>query len=353
MCQPIPTGLCARWDFDSEASIFTPRPNKTLSFENLVMSYFERTRPEGEFESFFKTGRQKKNDCFSVDGFCSRRNSLFEALACFYLFCPCQELLPSLTEEDIQSGCKKRELVAWRRLYKQEKGFKVIEMWECEWRRLYKTTNIVKQHMRENFPYRHLLARVQLLEEIKEGKLFSYVQCDIEVPKKLRSKFNKFPQIFKISLVNKSDIRNLIKNYAEEQRLLSRPHKKLITSFTLQNGTLITLLLSFYLQLVFVCTKTHRFVEYTSKKCFNSFVQSAVGARRQSDENRNSSVVAETLKLLANRSYGYQIMDRSRHTVTKCLTDEKTHAASNRNLFKKLDLVNNSLCEVELAKAQI
>ena len=102
-----------------------------------------------------------------------------------------------------------------------------------------------------------------------------------------------------------------------------------------------------------VCTKIHLFVEYTPKKCFNSFVQSAVDARRQGDENPNSSVVAQTMKLLANSSFGYQIMDRSRHTVTKYLTDEKTHSAINSKLFKKLDNVNNSLYEVELTKAQI
>ena len=46
-------------------------------------------------------------------------------------------------------------------------------------------------------------------------------------------------------------------------------------------------------------------------------------------------------------------MDRSRHTVTKYVTDEKRHAAIIRKLFKKLDHVNNLLYEVELAKTQI
>ena len=59
------------------------------------------------------------------------------------------------------------------------------------------------------------------------------------------------------------------------------------------------------------------------------------------------------MKLLANSSYGYQIMDQSRHTVTKYLTDEKTHAAMNKKLFKKLHHLNNSLYEVELAKVEI
>ena len=144
-----------------------------------------------------------------------------------------------------------------------------------------------------------------------------------------------------------------MENYAEEEMLLSQPQKMLISSFTLQNGTLITPLLFFYIQLGLVCTKIHRFDEYTPKKGFNSFVQSAADARRQGGENPNSSVVAETMKLLVNSSYGYQIIDRSRHTVTKYSADKKTHAAINSKLFQKQDLVKNSFYEVELAKAQI
>ena len=58
------------------------------------------------------------------------------------------------------------------------------------------------------------------------------------------------------------------------------------------------------------------------------------------------------MKLLANNSYGYQIMDRSRHTVTKCLSDEKTHGAVNTKLFKRLDHINDQKHEVELLKAE-
>ena len=166
------------------------------------------------------------------------------------------------------------------------------------------------------------------------------MQCDVEVPENLRGNFANFPPKFKNPLVSKSEIGDLMKNYAEEERLLSQPRKKLISSFTLQNGTLITPLLLFYLQLGLFCTKIHRFVQYTPKKCINSFVQSAVDARRQGDENPNSSVVAETMKPQTNSSYGYQIMDWSQHTATKYLTDKKTHAAIDSKLFKKLDHVN-------------
>ena len=128
------------------------------------MFYFQQTRPEYKIESFITTGRQKKNHCFGVDGFYSHCNTVFETMGCFYHFCSCQELRPSLTEEDIQPGSKKRELVALRRHYLQNKVFNVIEIWECEWWRLYKSSNTVKQQIQEHFPYRRSLAAQQLLE---------------------------------------------------------------------------------------------------------------------------------------------------------------------------------------------
>ena len=84
-------------------------------------------------------------------------------------------------------------------------------MWECERWRLYKITNIVKLHIRKHFPFRRLLADEQLLEEKKIGKLIGYVQCDIEVPEKLRSKFDNFPQMLKNTSLSKNDIADLSK----------------------------------------------------------------------------------------------------------------------------------------------
>ena len=49
------------------------------------------------------------------------------------------------------------------------------------------------------------------------------------------------------------------------------------------------------------------------------------------------------MKLLASSSYGYRIMDRSRHTVTKYLTEEKTHSAMNSKMFKRLNHITDQL----------
>ena len=106
-------------------------------------------------------------------------------------------------------------------------------MWKCEWWRLYRTTNTLRQQIREHFPYRRSIAAEQILEEIKKGILFGYVQCDIEVAENLRANFAKFPPICKNTLVTKDDIGDLMKNYVEEERLLSQPRKMLRSSFTL------------------------------------------------------------------------------------------------------------------------
>ena len=137
MCQPIPFGLYTLWDIGSETNRFTLRQNETRSFENVVMSYFQRTKPECKINSFYTTGRQKKIDRFGVDGFCSPCDIVFEAMGCFYHFCPCQELCPSLIEDDIKRGSRKRELEHLRRRYIQKKGFTVIQTRKCECWRLY------------------------------------------------------------------------------------------------------------------------------------------------------------------------------------------------------------------------
>ena len=79
-------------------------------------------------------------------------------------------------------------------------------MWECEWWNLYKTTTCVKQHLRESFPYKRPLREESLLEQIRSGKLFGYVQCDIEVPEELKEKFANFPPNFKNTNVGRRDI---------------------------------------------------------------------------------------------------------------------------------------------------
>ena len=152
ICQPMPTGLYTRCDYDSETKRFTARQNKSRSFEKILLSYFQQKQPDCKIESNITTGRQKKIDCFSVDGICYHCNTVFEAMGCYYHYCPYQEAHSSPTDTDIESGVTKRQQDEMRRDYIQQKRYEIVEMWECEWWRLYKTDAPVKSYLRAKFP---------------------------------------------------------------------------------------------------------------------------------------------------------------------------------------------------------
>ena len=84
----------------------------------------------------------------------------------------------------------------------------------------------------KNFPYRHPLIEEGLLHGIIDGRLFGYVQCDIEVPEHLRDYFSNFPPIFKKTAVSREDIGNVMKQYSEKENIMVQPRRMLIASFS-------------------------------------------------------------------------------------------------------------------------
>ena len=98
-----------------------------------------------------------------------------------------------------------------RKQYIKEKGYNVAEMWECEWWNLYKTTTCVKEPLKESFPYKRALREERLLEQRRSGKLFGYVQCDIEVPEELNKNFAQWE--FSTHFQKKQTLVDIILNY--------------------------------------------------------------------------------------------------------------------------------------------
>ena len=149
---------------------------------------------------------RKKIDCFNVDGYCDHCKTVFEAMGCYYHFCSCQEARTSLTDQDFERGNKKREMDDMRREYIKEKGYKVEELWECDWCESFKTNDKIKNHVRTNFPYKKPFSTDSLLAKIKDGSLFGYIQCDLVVLDELKSKLANFPPISKKTEVVRKDI---------------------------------------------------------------------------------------------------------------------------------------------------
>ena len=126
MCQPMPTGLYTQWEYDTESKRFKPQQNKSRNFENMVMSYFQRQRPDCKIKSFYTTGTREKIDCFKANGFCAHCNTVFEAMGCFYPYCPFQEARPFLAQ-DMERGNKKREVDQLRKQYIKKKDVMLLK----------------------------------------------------------------------------------------------------------------------------------------------------------------------------------------------------------------------------------
>ena len=62
MCQPMLTGLYTRWEYDRESNRFKPQQSKCRSFENMVMSYFQKERRDCKIERLYTTETQIKID---------------------------------------------------------------------------------------------------------------------------------------------------------------------------------------------------------------------------------------------------------------------------------------------------
>ena len=179
-------------------------------------------------------------------------------MGCICHYCLSQrEARPSLAEIGTQRGIEKRELKDLQKQQIHEKCYSVIEMYEDDWWKMNKTDINVEQHVHESLPYKIPLRNENHLETFKSGNLFGYVQCDIEVPENLREVFPNFPPIFKNNIVGRDVIDPFMKEFPEKEGLLTHPRRMLNSNFFLENGTVITPLLLFYLDLGLVCRKSY------------------------------------------------------------------------------------------------
>ena len=152
-----------------------------------------------------------------------------------------------------------------------------------------------------HFPYRRSPASEQLLEEIKKGELwelFGYVQYDIEVPENFRSKINNFPPI------NQEHLSQQERYRVVDEKLCRRRNIFVSTSKNVDIQLHITKMNTYYSSPVVLSTigsclhKNTPLCWAHSKEMFQQFCAVSSGGKEATDGNPNSSVVAETMKLL-------------------------------------------------------
>ena len=85
---------------------------------------------------------------------------------CFFHLCPCQEARANLSEEEMQRGIRKREHDELRRDYLRNEGYNIVVVWKCKWWEKIKEEENVRNHVKNNFPYKLPPKQESLLAKI-------------------------------------------------------------------------------------------------------------------------------------------------------------------------------------------
>ena len=106
----------------------------------------------------------------------------------------------------------------------------VVEMWECEWKEIRKEPD-VKSFLAPASRPRCTMTQQQILAAVVDGTLFGMVECDVRVPEELQDYFSEMQPVFKNASVTRDDIGPFMRQYADENDILSKPRVMLVGSF--------------------------------------------------------------------------------------------------------------------------
>ena len=220
---------------------------------------------------------------------------------------------------------------------------KVIEMWECQWKR-----------ERDPPPRRKwTMTQQQIIAAVVDGALFGMIECDIRVPSELRAHFAEMQPIFKNATVTRDDIGPFMREYAEENDIMSTPRRMLVGSYHGKKILLATPLLQWYLAHGLVVDRVYQIVEYHLEACFRQFGESVSTARRSGDADPDKAIIADTMKLLGNSAYGKTVTNVDRHRNVAYCTEVGTSACINNKRFRQLDAVTDNAYEITSNKARL
>ena len=152
-------------------------------------------------------GREKRIGKLPVDGWCAEIRTAYQFHGCYFHGCPKCHSDP----EKINAVNKKtmgellentRRNTAYLRRY-----VKVVEMWECEWKKK-RIESDTKRFIDAEFPRRPKwkMTQQQTIAAVVDGTLFGMLECDIRVPSELRAHFAEMQPIFKNAMVTRDDI---------------------------------------------------------------------------------------------------------------------------------------------------
>ena len=288
-------------------------------------------------------GREKRIGNLPVDGWCAQTRTAYQFHGCFWYGCPKCHADPE--ETNPKNGKTMAVLLADTKKHTAylRRHVKVIEMWECEWKR-----------ERDPPPrQKWTMTQQQIIAAVVDGTLFGMIECDIRVPSELRAHFAEMQPIFKNATVTRDDIGPFMREYAEENDIMSTPRRMLVGSYHGKKILLATPLLQWYLAHGLVVDRVYQIVEYERKPCFRQFGESVSAARRDGDADPDKAIIADTMKLLGNSAYGKTVTNVDRHRNVAYCTEVGTSACINNKRFRQLDAVTDNAYEITSNKSRV
>jgi len=196
-----------------------------------------------------------------------------------------------------------------------------------------------------------------IIDDIKDDKIFGFLECDIRTPEHLKDYFSEMTPIFKNVEIDCND-ENTIGSHMYEYNQSresgrAKPARKLIGSYFGEKILIYTPLLKWYLEHGMEITNTYSFIKASSHRAFKPFMEEVSNARRQGDADKSKAMIAEMMKLVGNSAFGRSGMDKTKHKEVKYeSSDSKVRAIIEKQNFHDVEELAGSY-EVSLKKRRI
>lgn len=196
--------------------------------------------------------------------------------------------------------------------------------------------------------------------QIINGELFGFVECDIYVKEDDYNKFGEFCPLFKNEEIPFEQLSDYMKYIYHKINGDKKPHKskKLISSMFCVKKLIYTPLLIWYIKHGLVINRIYSYIKCIPSKVFLSFTEEVTRRRREGDIDSDKEAIGNSAKNIGNSSYGKMIENKINHKSICYETDlSKVYRSINKNNFIDLQEIidnnDNKFFEINKSKTVI
>ena len=300
---------------------------------------------------------------YKVDGFCQELNTVFEFYGNYWHCHPDQfpdenAIHPTVKDKNgnpmIVKDIHARDHQRIQDL--QDQGCNVEIIWEKDWQALLTQRPDIKSYLSRHRTFTHFkkyLTQDQIIQYIRDGHLFGFVECDTEVPDHLKEYFSEMTPILKNVDVCLDDVAEFMQEYAKQHNIKDVPRRLLIGSYFGKKIGLTTPLLKCYLEHGLVITRIYTTVEYIRNAAFSSFMTQIAQCHLEGDRDKDKALIAEMSKLIGNSSFGRMITNKEKHHDIVYIDESKISTEIIDNHFYDMTELPDGYYEVEKTKKKI